>query len=67
MLDGEQCADCKRINEILSRVGDHWNVRVAISQRMLSRTLKELERDGLLNLTYHRTIPPKWDSLFANQ
>ncbi|MFT5744523.1 MAG: DNA-binding HxlR family transcriptional regulator [Paracoccaceae bacterium] len=26
---------------------------------MLSRTLKELERDGLVNRTYHPTIPPK--------
>lgn len=78
MLDGEQCPDCKRINEVLSRVGDRWSVLVVISlaqygtlrfnelkrnlgisQRMLSRTLKELERDGLVNRTYHPTIPPK--------
>ena len=26
---------------------------------MLSLTLKELERDGLVNRTYHPTIPPK--------
>ncbi len=26
---------------------------------MLSRTLRELERDGLVNRTYHPTIPPK--------
>lgn len=32
---------------------------LGISQRMLSRTLKELERDGLVNRTYHPTIPPK--------
>ena len=78
MLDSEQCPDCKRINEVLTRVGDRWSVLViislaqygtlrfnelkrnlGISQRMLSRTLKELERDGLVNRTYHPTIPPK--------
>jgi DNA-binding HxlR family transcriptional regulator len=78
MLDAEQCPDCKRINGVLSRVGDRWSVLVVISlsqygtlrfnelkrnlgisQRMLSLTLKELERDGLVNRTYHPTIPPK--------
>ena len=78
MLDEKQCPDCKRINEVLSRVGDRWSVLVVISlaeygtlrfnelkrnlgisQRMLSKTLKELERDGLVNRTYHPTIPPK--------
>ena len=78
MLDSVQCPDCKRINEVLSRVGDRWSVLViislaqyetlrfnelkrnlGISQRMLSLTLKELERDGLVNRTYHPTIPPK--------
>ena len=78
MLDAERCPDCKRINEVLSRVGDRWSVLViislaeygtlrfnelkrnlGISQRMLSLTLKELERDGLVNRTYHPTIPPK--------
>lgn len=78
MLDSEQCPDCKRINEVLSRVGDRWSILViislsqygtlrfnelkrnlGISQRMLSLTLKELERDGLVNRTYHQTIPPK--------
>lgn len=78
MLDDKQCPDCKRINEVLSRVGDRWSVLVVISlaqygtlrfnelkrnlgisQRMLSLTLKELERDGLVNRKYHQTIPPK--------
>jgi DNA-binding HxlR family transcriptional regulator len=78
MLDSDQCPDCSRINEVLTRVGDRWSVLViislaqygtlrfnelkrnlGISQRMLSRTLKELERDGLVNRTYHPTIPPK--------
>ena len=32
---------------------------LCITQRMLSLTLKELERDGLISRTYHPTIPPK--------
>lgn len=78
MSDAQQCPDCKRINEVLSRVGDRWSVLVVISlsqygvlrfnalkrhlgisQRMLSLTLRELERDGLVTRTYHPTIPPK--------
>lgn len=78
MLDSKQCPDCKRINEVLSRVGDRWSILVVISlaqygtlrfnelkrnlgisQRMLSLTLKQLERDGLVTRTYHQTIPPK--------
>lgn len=78
MSETEQCPDCKRINEVLSRVGDRWSVLViislaqygtlrfnelkrnlGISQRMLSRTLRELERDGLVNRTHYPTIPPK--------
>lgn len=78
MLDSNQCPDCNRINEVLSRVGDRWSILViislaqygtlrfneikrnlGISQRMLSLTLKQLERDGLVTRTYHPTIPPK--------
>lgn len=78
MTDSEQCPDCERINEVLSRVGDRWSVLVVISlsqygtlrfnelkrhlgisQRMLSLTLRGLERDGLVNRMYHPTIPPK--------
>ncbi|MBO9409255.1 helix-turn-helix transcriptional regulator [Shimia sp. R9_1] len=40
-----------RFNELKRRLG--------ISQRMLSLTLRELERDGLVSRTYHPTIPPK--------
>lgn len=73
-----QCPNCKRINDVLSRVGDRWSVLVivslaeygtlrfnelkrnlGISQRMLSLTLKQLERDGLVKRTQHPTIPPK--------
>lgn len=78
MQEIQQCPDCKRINEVLSRVGDRWSVLViislaqygtlrfnelkrnlGISQRMLSRTLRELERDGLVHRTQYPTIPPK--------
>ncbi|WOF75545.1 helix-turn-helix domain-containing protein [Parvibaculaceae bacterium PLY_AMNH_Bact1] len=78
MSETSRCPDCKRINEVLSRVGDRWSVLViislsqygtlrfnelkrnlGISQRMLSRTLRELERDGLVNRTQYPTIPPK--------
>ena len=40
-----------RFNEIKRNLG--------ISQRMLSLTLKELERDGLVKRTQYPTIPPK--------
>lgn len=40
-----------RFNELKRNLG--------ISQRMLSLTLKKLERDGLVNRVYHPTIPPK--------
>ncbi|WP_299418576.1 helix-turn-helix domain-containing protein [uncultured Shimia sp.] len=40
-----------RFNELKRHLG--------ISQRMLSLKLRELERDGLVNRTYHPTIPPK--------
>ncbi|MDP2580994.1 helix-turn-helix domain-containing protein [Shimia thalassica] len=73
-----QCPDCRRLNEVLSRVGDRWSVLIVaslsqygtlrfnelkrnlgISQRMLSLTLRDLERDGLVSRTYYPTIPPK--------
>lgn len=78
MPDSHECPDCRRINDVLGRVGDRWSVLVVISltrygtlrfnelkktlgisQRMLSLTLKELERDGLVSRTYHPTVPPK--------
>lgn len=40
-----------RFNEIKRNLG--------ISQRMLSLTLKELERDGLVKRTQYPTVPPK--------
>lgn len=40
-----------RFNELKRNLG--------ISQRMLSLTLKSLERDGLVRRTYYPVIPPK--------
>ncbi|QDK34926.1 winged helix-turn-helix transcriptional regulator [Sphingomonas sp. IC081] len=42
----------KRFNEIKRAV-------TGISQQMLTRTLKALERDGLVTRTVHPTIPPQ--------
>lgn len=72
--------DCKRVGEVLARIGDKWTVLVvmmlrggpkrfselkreigAVSQRMLTLTLRGLERDGLVTRTVHPTIPPRVD------
>ena len=71
---------CKRISELLSRVGDKWSVLVIsylgdgplrfselqrqvapISQKMLTTTLRGLERDGFVTRTIFPTIPPRVD------
>jgi DNA-binding HxlR family transcriptional regulator len=44
----------KRFNQIKRMVG-------GISQRMLTLTLRGLERDGLVTRTYFPTIPPRVD------
>ena len=41
-----------RFNEIRRRIG-------GISQRMLTRTLRNLERDGLVTRTLYPEIPPR--------
>ncbi|MDQ0454363.1 winged helix-turn-helix transcriptional regulator [Rhizobium paknamense] len=41
-----------RFNELKRRIGD-------ISQRMLTLTLRGLERDGLVSRTIYPTIPPR--------
>lgn len=41
-----------RFNEIKRNVG-------GISQQMLTRTLKALERDGMVTRTVHSTVPPQ--------
>jgi DNA-binding HxlR family transcriptional regulator len=69
--------DCRRISEMLSRIGDKWTVLVVvylgkgtqrfselrrqiggISQKMLTVTLRNLERDGFVTRTIHPTSPP---------
>jgi DNA-binding HxlR family transcriptional regulator len=69
---------CRRISEILSRVGDKWTVLVivqlqegplrfseikrrlgSISQKMLTATLRALERDGFVRREVYATVPPK--------
>ena len=71
---------CQAVNDILTRVGDKWTVRVVmnladgrcrfnelrriipgISQRMLTRTLRNLERDGLVDRTVTPSVPPRVD------
>lgn len=70
--------DCRKVSQVLARVGDKWSVLVVmmlrdgprrfndikrtvdgISQQMLTRTLKGLERDGMLTRTVFATIPPQ--------
>lgn len=70
--------DCRKVGEILARIGDKWTVLVVmalrerrlrfneikravggISQQMLTRTLKGLERDGMVTRTVHPTVPPQ--------
>ena len=70
--------DCRKVSEILSRVGDKWTVLIVmalrerprrfndikravggISQQMLTRTLRALERDGMVIRTVHPTVPPQ--------
>ena len=69
---------CRRISEILSRVGDKWSLLVirelgegalrfseikrrlgSISQKMLTTTLRGLERDGFVERTVFPTVPPR--------
>lgn len=71
-------ADCRRISEILSRIGDKWTVLIVmalyeqplrfneikrtlngISQQMLTRSLRNLERDGMVRRTVYPTVPPQ--------
>lgn len=44
----------KRFNEVRRALG-------SISQRMLTLTLRALERDGLVTRTVHPTVPPRVD------
>src|SRR5712672_3845286 len=54
LVVGELGAGPKRFNEIRRALG-------SISQRMLTLTLRGLERDGLVTRTVFPTIPPRVD------
>lgn len=41
------------------RFGEVKRLVPAISQRMLTRTLRNLERDALVQRTYHPSVPPR--------
>jgi DNA-binding HxlR family transcriptional regulator len=43
------------------RFGELHRAVTGISQRMLTLTLRRLERDGLLTRTVHATVPPRVD------
>ena len=71
---------CRKVSQLLSRIGDKWSVLVvmqlgekprrfnelrrelgSISQKMLSATLRGLERDGFVSRTVTPTVPPRVD------
>ena len=71
---------CRKVSQILSRIGDKWSVLVvmqlgespkrfnelrrelgSISQKMLSATLRSLERDGFVTRTVTPSVPPRVD------
>jgi DNA-binding HxlR family transcriptional regulator len=70
--------DCRKVSQVLARVGDKWSVLTVmllrdgprrfnemkrivggISQQMLTRTLRGLERDGMVSRTIFPTSPPQ--------
>lgn len=75
LLDADS-HDCRALSSILARVVDKWNVLIVvlprrfneikrmvggISQRMLTFTLRGLERDNLVTRTVQPTTPPRVD------
>jgi DNA-binding HxlR family transcriptional regulator len=75
-----QTEPCRRISDILARIGDKWSLLVirqlgdgsqrfseikrslgSISQKMLTATLRGLERDGFVSRTVFPTVPPRVD------
>ena len=48
----------RRFNDVKRAVG-------GISQQMLARTLKSLERDGIVRRTVHSTVPPQVEYALA--
>jgi len=70
--------DCRKVIQILGRLGDKWTVLAiamlterprrlnevkrmigGVSQQMLTRTLKALEREGMVTRTVYPTVPPQ--------
>ena len=70
--------DCRKVSQILARIGEKWSMLVVmllrdgprrfndikrntggISQQMLTRTLRALERDGMVTRTIFPTSPPQ--------
>ena len=79
-LEPLEPSQCRRVSEVLSRIGDRWTMQViaelgegprrfselrrgvaGVSQRMLTLTLKNLERDGLVSRTVTPQAPPRVD------
>lgn len=54
LVIGALCDGSLRFSELRRKVE-------GISQRMLTRTLRELERDGLVSRTVYPTVPPRVD------
>jgi DNA-binding HxlR family transcriptional regulator len=50
-----------RLRDGTLRFGELHRAVAGISQRMLTLTLRQLERDGLLTRTVHATVPPRVD------
>ena len=60
-LEVHNAPQCTAVNDILARVGDKWSVRVVMGLAMLPRTLRGLERDGLVSRTVTPSVPPRVD------
>lgn len=54
LMLGEAEGGTLRFNELRRRIG-------SVSQRMLTLTLRNLERDGLVTRVVHPTVPPRVD------
>jgi DNA-binding HxlR family transcriptional regulator len=48
-----------QLGDRMLRFGELQRALPGISQRMLTLTLRRLERDGLVSRTVHPTVPPK--------